>query len=409
MHVCSSNGDDRSPNRHYDTDIHYTFQLCQWILKPIGIYPFVYSNVSKLERALSAPLLITCCSAILFVIVPCGHYVLVYEKDINTRVKFLGPLVFGTTSLIKYIYLCLKGHAFARCIKHVERDWKMLQDQDHRDVMIKYITMGRNLITICAMFLYTGGLSYHTFMPLLSKMKMENVTIRPLTYPGYEAFFDVQQSPTYEIVYFTHCFYVMVTGNITMAAYSMATIFTSHACGQMKIQILRLEKLTNRGVLEKPKEVRLAIIVRDHVEILRFSKYVEKALGEICLMEVIVSTMLICLVEYYCIMEWATSDSVAILTYAVLLISFIFVILMFCYLGELLLQQGNKVASASYDTEWYNLPARKARDIVLLLAISKYPPKLTAGKIFELSLNMFGVILKSSLVYLNVLQTITEF
>lgn len=57
-----------------------------------------------------------------------------------------------------------------------------------------------------------------------------------------------------------------------------------------------------------------------------------------------------------------------------------------------MLYQGNKVASASYETEWYNLPARKARDIVLLLAISKYPPKLTAGKIFDLSINMFGVV-----------------
>ncbi|XP_003700934.2 odorant receptor 4-like isoform X1 [Megachile rotundata] len=406
MHARVSNG--VSPNKYYDTDIKYTFELCQWILKPLGIYPFVYSNVSKLERGVSVLLLITCCSIIQFVIVPFGHYVLFYEKDINARIKFLGPLTFCSTALVKYLYLCLKAPAFKRCIEHVERDWKKLQDQVYRDVMINYISMGRNLITVCAMFFYTGGLSYHTVMPLLSKVKTENVTIRPLTYPGYEAFFDVQRSPTYEIVYFMHCIYVMVAGNITMVAYSLATIFTSHACGQMKIQILRLENLTDERVTEKRGEDRLTIIVKDHVEILRFTKLVESAFREICLIEVIVSTLLICLVEYYCLMEWETSDSVAILTYAMLLISFIFNILMFCYLGELLLEQGNRVATASYETLWYNLPAKKARDMVLLLAISKTPPKLTAGKIFDLSLYTFGIVLKSSMVYLNVLQTMIE-
>ncbi|XP_076177140.1 uncharacterized protein LOC143151675 [Ptiloglossa arizonensis] len=392
----STNFDDHLWNNHYESDIQYTFQLFLWILKPIGIYPFIYSRANKLERMVSVVLIFVCCTIVQFVIVPFGYYILFYEKDMNVKIKFLGPLTFCVTSFFKYGYLSLKGPVFERCIEHVERDWRFLRDQNHRAIMIRHVTMSRNLLTLCALFMYLGGLSYHTIMPLLSKRKInENVTTRPLTYPGYEVFFNIQESPTYEIVYCMHCFYVLVTGNITMAVYSLTVIFTSHACGQIEVQSSRLEHLIEEK-RSAPKitrhKDRIAIVVRNHVEILRFMKNVEKALQELLLMEIVMSTLLICLLEYYCIMEWETSDSVAILTYVILLVSFTFSIAIYCYVGELLLGQGSKIASASYETDWYNLPGRTARGIVLLLAVTKYPPKLTAGKIFDLSLNTFGVV-----------------
>ncbi|XP_076620181.1 uncharacterized protein LOC143341263 isoform X1 [Colletes latitarsis] len=224
----------------------------------------------------------------------------------NTKIKFLGPLAFCLTSFFKYGCLGFKGPAFERCIEHVEKDWKFLRDQDHRAIMIRHVIMSRNLITLCAVFLYTGGLSYHTIMPLLSRNENKNgTTVKPLTYPGYEQFFDIQKSPTYEIVYCMHCLYVLVTGNIMMAAYSLTAIFTSHACGQIEIQTSRLKRLTekNRSAVKcvRPEDD-LAIFVKNHVEIIRFTKNVEEALQEMLLMEVIMSTLLICLLEYYCMM-----------------------------------------------------------------------------------------------------------
>lgn len=57
-----------------------------------------------------------------------------------------------------------------------------------------------------------------------------------------------------------------------------------------------------------------------------------------------------------------------------------------------MLYQGSEIATALYDIEWYNLAGRKARDIVLVLAISKYPLKLMAGKILVLSMSTFGMV-----------------
>ena len=40
--------------------------------------------------------------------------------------------------------------------------------------------------------------------------------------------------------------------------------------------------------------------------------------------------------------------------------------------------------------DWYNLPTKDAYNLILLISISQYPPKLTAGKIIELSLDTFS-------------------
>ncbi|XP_077269870.1 odorant receptor 4-like isoform X2 [Temnothorax americanus] len=398
-------------NVHHEHDIRYTMQLCRWVLKPIGMWHPIYGHhPSRNEKLVSIALIVTCFSALCFVLIPAGLYTLFREKNINIKVKLFGPIGFCLTSTIKYCYLGARAAAFGRCIQHVEDDWRVMQYQDHRGIMLKNALMGRRITTLCALFLYIGGLSYHTIMPLSSRRKInENYTIRLHTYPGYDLFFDPQASPAYEIVFCVHCLFALVTYNITTAACSLAAIFVTHACGQVQILMTLLDDLIE-GKWSKGTTVkdRLSMITKHHVRVLRFSTNVEEVLREICLMEIVTSTLIICLLEHYCLTEWENSDAVAILTYFILLISFTFNILIFCYIGELLVEQYSKIGSAVYKINWYSLSGNKALSLVLIIAMSHYPPKLTAGKIFDLSINTFGAVLKTSVVYLNLLRTVTE-
>lgn len=79
--------------------------------------------------------------------------------------------------------------------------------------------------------------------------------------------------------------------------------------------------------------------------------------------------------------------------------------------------------------DWYRLPWKDVRGLVLILAMSNSPNNLTAGYLIELSLTSFGdvsiellrcilyllsakyfflQVIKSSLAYLNMLRTLTE-
>lgn len=281
LHFTSDSMRDRSQlpepiiehNAHYEHDIRYTMQLCRWVLKPIGIWHLIYGRASRNEKLISLALIVTCFSALCFVLIPSGLHTLFYEKDINIKVKLFGPVGFCLTSTIKYCYLGARGAAFGKCIRHVENDWWAVQYQDHRKMMLKNALVGRRLTMLCAIFLYTGGLSYHTILPLSSKQVSENVTHRPLTYPGYNLFFDPEASPVYEIVFCIHCLFALITYNITTAACSLAAIFVTHACGQLQILITLLDDLVegkkdNNTIVEQ----RLGNLTRHHVRILKWVK-----------------------------------------------------------------------------------------------------------------------------------------
>lgn len=278
LHFAGDNMDDRSRtgkmleiyNEHQEHDIRYTIQMCRWVLKSIGMWHLIYGHPSQKEKLIAIALIGTCLSLLCFVLIPCGLYTL-RVKDLTVKVKLFGPIGFCLTCTIKYCYLGMRATAFGKCIRHVEDNLRAIRYQDHRRIMLKNALIGRKLITLCLLFLYTGGVSYHTIMPLSSSRKInENYTLRIHSYPGYDLFFDPQASPTYEIVFCIHFMFALVMYNVTAAACSLAAIFVTHACGQIQILMTLLDDLVegkrNKGTT---MDKRLSMIAKHHVRIMK--------------------------------------------------------------------------------------------------------------------------------------------
>lgn len=246
-------------------------QLCRWILKSIGIWYFVYGRSSQCQKLLSITLIFVCFSVLCFVLVPSGPYTLLREKDINVKLFLFAPVTFCLISAIKYCFLGMRGAAIGRCIEHIEQDWQVIQYQNHRKMMLRNALVSRRLTALCVIFLYIGGMSYHTILPLSSKMKTnDNKTNRQLVYLGYDIYFDPQASPAYEIVFLLHCVSAMIQYNITTATCSLGAVFATHACGQVQILMTLLDDLVD-GKKNKNTTVdkRLTLITRHHIRVLR--------------------------------------------------------------------------------------------------------------------------------------------
>jgi len=277
LHSANDNMHDRSrlPDRihnvHYKHDIHYAMQLCRWILKPIGIWHLIYDRSTQSEKLLSLMLILACFSGLCFVLVPAGPYILLREKDINVKVKLFGPVGFCLTSAIKYCFLGARVSAIGRCVEHVESDWRVVRREDHRRMMLRNALVGRRLTTLCVIFLYTGGMSYHTIMPLSARTKTNGSFMsRPLVYPGYDLYFDPQASPAYEIIFGMHCLSAVIQYSVTTAVCSLAAIFATHACGQVQILMTLLDDLVDgKRIKDTTVEKRLSLIAKHHVHVLR--------------------------------------------------------------------------------------------------------------------------------------------
>ncbi|XP_076642120.1 odorant receptor 4-like [Halictus rubicundus] len=396
------NADNRR-NPYYENDIVYIFKITRWILNSIGVWPSLLENSNQFLPNIVIGL---CNMFLLFAIIPFSLYLSLDVKDMMVKLKLCGNCIFAVVSLMKYWALTAGKPNLKYCIEIVQHDWKQVEDSEDREVMLKYGNVGRNLTILCLVFMYSSGFMYLTIMQYASGTSVDehNRTIKPLVYPTYSGLFDSQASPIYELLYAAHSVAGCLTCSITVGACGLAAMFVTHICGQIDIMILRLQKLAGiEGNTElHPKLVR---IVHHHVRMLRFSSSVGTLLQEICFFEFLGSTCVICLVEYYTIMDWEVNNTLRLISNIMLLLSIMFNIFILCYIGELLVEKTGDVGSLCFMIDWYKFPVETMRSLILIIAISNNPAKITAGHIADLNLSTFGGILKTSLAYLSFLRT----
>lgn len=148
--------------------------------------------------------------------------------------------------------------------------WQVKLSSD-RELMLKYGKIGRNLMILCAVFMYTGGTIYHTIMQYAvgTFVDEKNRTIKPLVYPTYSGLYDAQASIVYEVVYILHCMCGYVMYSVTTGACGLAALFATHVCGQIDVAMARIGELADRRWNSDPSE-RLVRIVQLHLRTLRY-------------------------------------------------------------------------------------------------------------------------------------------
>ncbi|XP_025265378.1 odorant receptor 13a-like [Camponotus floridanus] len=392
-----------------ENHFNYAVQVTRIILQMIGAWPIpkFASNAKKIAIRLQN---VFCYFLFAFILVPGLLLIFLKERDFKRRVKILGPLLNCWMGCMKYSLFIYRAKEIQSCLEQVQQDWQSTVNWNDRKVMLSKARIGRKFVIFSAVFMYIGGLSYRTIVPL-SKGRMltpMNTTIRALSCPSYFGKFDEQASPAYEIVFTLQFFAGMLTYSVTCGAAGLAAFFIMHICGQLSVLIGKLQHFNNITELkDRTVATLLANIVEHQIKVKNFLKQVEEAMQFIWLVELVGSTVILCFVEYYVIMEWGNSDSTAMLTmltHFVMLISFTISIFTNCYVGQLLTDQSIKVGLITSTINWYCLSYRRARSLILIMAISNIPIKISAGGMIEMSLPTFSNIITTSITYFNLLR-----
>jgi len=202
--------------------------------------------------------------------VPGILYYAVIDDEPSEKVKMMPPILYSVMAIAKYSTLLVHEYDIRSCLRHIKEDWGTVVVDDAREVMLNKASNGRRLFTLCCTFMYCGGLSYNTIVPLSrgSIVIDENTTIRPFSSPGYYVFFDPQNSPAYEIVFLQQvlCGFVMYT--ITVAICGLAAVFVMHACAQMEILMRQMENLVDESEFGQGNiGAKLAVIVEHQIRI----------------------------------------------------------------------------------------------------------------------------------------------
>ncbi|KAF3054517.1 Odorant receptor 208 [Nylanderia fulva] len=389
-----------------ENDFNYAVQVSRVILRMLGLWP-IPRFASNAERIAIRLQNVACYFLLTFVLVPGVLLIFLKERDFKRKVKLIGPLFNTWMAVMKYSLLIYYAKEIQSCLEQARKDWQSTINWNDRKTMLFKAKTGRKFAIFSAAFIYVGGLSHRIIVPI-SKGRIltpMNTTIRVLACPGYFVKFDEQESPAYEIVFILQFFAGFITYSLTCGPAGLAAFFIMHVCGQLSVLIDKLQRLND---LAEPEDRAVATLLADIVEhqirVKIFLTQVEEAMRFIWLVEIVGSTLLLCFAGYYIIMEWESSDSTAMLTFSVMLTSFIISIFTNCYVGQLLTDQSNKVGLKTSTMNWYRLPHKRARSLILIMAVSNIPAKISAGSMIEMSLPTFSNIIKTSMAYFNLLR-----
>ncbi|XP_071641321.1 odorant receptor 4-like [Temnothorax longispinosus] len=392
------------PNENYETDIKYTIQLNRVIFSLLGIWPETEPTFLKKFSLILGCYFILACE-----LIPTILYIVLIEKRLNVRMKFSSSVMFTILAIFKYSSLVLSKNQIKNCLTHVKDDWQNVSTTSARNSMIDKARTARRLLILCGISMYTTGLYYRTVVPLSrgKSVNDQNVTIRHLPNPSYFVLFNGQISPAYEIVFFIQFLAGMIKYTITVAICSLAALFVMHTCGQLEI----LKALTNNMVNEmeeKQLDKKLALIVEHQIRIRNFLRLAQSTLENTSLFEVMGCTIILCFLGHLFITDWATQDVIYMFSYLTFLLTITFNIYIFCFIGEQLSVEGERLALTVCTLDWYRLPNAKARSLVLVIAMSIVPTKIKAGKFFDLTNKTFGDVVKTAVTYLNFIRTVLE-
>ncbi|XP_018364255.1 PREDICTED: odorant receptor 4-like [Trachymyrmex cornetzi] len=392
--------------RAYD----YSLQFSRWFLKSIGAWPQI--NALSLGCKIMILLQIFICSSIIAVpTIPCLLYVLFEAENIQQKLNTMLPLINRFMSSMHYWVLLKRREDIHKLIRHMEKDWSLVQKTDDREVMLQHAKFGRFVTIICGIMMQGACLLYGLLQSIKTVTIVignETFTTHPLTCPIYSKIIDTRFTPINEFTLVLQQLVILVISTCTVGGCSLAAVFAIHACGQLNVLYAWLRELVeNRTEKNDKAEQKLAAIVEHHLRILSFISQLESIMHKPAFVELTGCTIIMCLLGYYTATIWDTHDMTKLTSYLFPYLSMSFNIFIFCYIGGIVTEQCKLVGEMAYMTDWYNLHHTTARGLILIIARSNNVVKITAGKLFHLSIATFGDVIKTSVVYCNFLLTMT--
>ncbi|KAK1131473.1 hypothetical protein K0M31_017757 [Melipona bicolor] len=380
--------------RKYNNLSEYSIQVNRLILRPIGAWPD--SNSTTLEKIRSRILTVICWCFWLFTMIPGVLNIILKKEDIYIKLKTLGPLCDWGVGGFNYAMLLLRRNDIHDCLEHIRTDWKIITRSEDQQVMLKNAKLGRYVAGFCAAFMQGGVFSacivYGVFTQTV-EVGNETLIIYTLPCPPYKL--PVQTKSIHDIILGTQFLSAFISISSTTGVFGLATVFASHALGQLNIMMVWVNEFVNQQSRYQNSNAyvnKLGAIVEHHLRVLSFIARIESIMSPICFMEMFKSLLGMCMPSYYILAELSEFNIRNLTVYSMVLISMTCNIFLICYIGEILTEKCKKIGDVVYMTEWYHLPEKDILSLIMIISRSGVEVKMTAGKIIDMSLFTFATV-----------------
>ncbi|KAG7207339.1 hypothetical protein KM043_009004 [Ampulex compressa] len=330
--------------------------------------------------------------------------------DVSHVLECLGPIIADIGSVIKLLNAIFKADRMKQLMKRIENDWSSVEALPEYSILSAYAENGRKFTLVYSGVLYSS-VTLFMAMPILPILLDKNGNVTEMSIIDNVEYYVNTEEYFYPIVLHAYVTICIVT-TIVISLDSIFVVFVQHVCGLFSILGYRLENLTQgdglcielRPSLEDDEAFRNIVkCVRMHNEAIEFANHLESVYSTSFLLQAGFNMVIISIT---CVQAVTNLDDLhELVKQLALQVAILFHLFFESFQAQQLIDHSARVHENLMSTKWYRTSLRTRRIINFMIMRTRLPLKLTAGKVFPISMETFSLIVRTSMSYFTLLRS----
>ncbi|EZA50409.1 ObirOr5-ZA1 [Ooceraea biroi] len=390
----------------------YAVAMNRWSMRMIGLWP-VDTGFSNFLCNISFTIMLIC-------LLPPAAQLFATAKDLNSITNQIIRTVPFIPLMMRFILIKMQTKNLRVILNSMIIDWTNYRHlpEQCRQIMNYYARRGR-LFTLTSIVFTTLSIIGYTLTPVMNTWLNNLPWNRTREYLPNEGFFPfpVQGSPTFELLYFLQASSLFLSGMVMTAVDCFLCIIVFHACGQFDVLATALQRYdcSFKHGCTQTRHTRsivcacLPCIVKRHVHIINYMDIVERSFNVFIIIQIFGNCFDLAIEGYLFYMSFKSHDINGIITCIIYLITIAYNIVVYCWIGDCIIEKSDNIRTVAYNLEWYSFPRKHALSIILIMARSRRPCKITSGRFHTMSFSYYKTVLTTLFSYIYLLLTLNNF
>nr|QHN69146.1 odorant receptor 18 [Sirex nitobei] len=333
--------------------------------------------------------------------------------DMENFVECMCPFGTAATCATKLINIIYHDEDIKRLVTQMQRDWENVLPGPETEILQRYSERGRKYTMAFTIYLYIA-VTVFILGPVLPTF-LENSAVNEslssrLPYIA-EYFIDTEKYFYHILVHSYVCSMAFVT--IIIANDAMFVVYLVHACGKFAVLGYRLSHMTEYCKFDENDHQsfktddqayrHIANCVAVHKEAIQFADYIETSYSTSLLLEVGQCIVLMSVTGVQVLSNMDDPEKLS--AYVSFIMGQLFHLFYSSWPSHEVMDHSTKICDSIYDGEWHRISIRARKLLTLMMMRSLVPCKITAGKLYLMSMENFCSVLSTSMSYFTVLTS----
>ncbi|XP_014298633.1 odorant receptor 13a-like [Microplitis demolitor] len=342
---------------------------------------------------------------------------IVHSDDQELIFETLAPTITDVASFAKYMNTFINAKMIKKILHRIKDDWTYMSNDSEKLILKKYAGLGKLMATGYVGFVYMTTVMFITepLLPMIINLILKTNISAPHEFPVPMEWIVIDKEKYYWLLFSNSSVCIMVILTVLISYDVIFITFIHHAYGLFAITGYRIRNMPNDVVRKNnltsgvnassnSDDVHykhLVSCIRIHKRALEYADLIESTFAGCFGVVIGLNLPLMSITGIQIIAETSTFQQK--IKYVMFTGAQMLHLFFECFLSQQLTDISLRVQQHIANGKWYNISSKSQKLLILMTMRCQVPCTLTAAKIMGLSIESFGMMIKTSGSYFTVL------